>query len=125
MKSFFVRILISVLIGFVFMFFMSKFMDLPGDAWSALLLSIVCALIYVISGYFSYYFSAKMSQNAFNKIFVISIVGRFLFIVGIITLILKLSDINREVFLISFFVWYFVFQIWEVISLNKLLMKRV
>ena len=125
MKSFFVRILISVLIGFVFMFFMSKFINLPGDAWSALSLSLVCALIHVISGFFTYYFSAKMSQNAFNKIFIVGIVGRFLFIVSVIALILKFADVNMEIFLVSFFIWYFIFQSWEVISLNKLLMKRV
>ena len=125
MKSFFVRILISLLLGFVFIFFISKFVDLPKDVWGALSLGTVCALVHVISGFFTYFYAAKMNQNAFNKIFVASIAGRFLFLICLIALILKFSDVNMEVFLISFFIWYFVFQIWEVISLNKLLIKRV
>lgn len=125
MKSFFVQILISLLVGFVFMFFISKFINLPADAWNAFSVGIICALVYVISGFITYYLSAQMKQKMFSKIFILSIAGRIIFILGVIAIVLKFSDINREVFLISFLIGYFIFQIWEVISLNKILLKRV
>lgn len=125
MKSFFVRILLSLVVGFVFIFFISKFVNLPADAVNAISVGIICALVYVISGFITYYLSAQLKQKMFSKIFIIGITGRFIFILSVIALVLKFSDINREVFLVSFLIGYVVFQIWEVISLNKLLLKRV
>lgn len=123
-KSFFLRIILSVIIGFFLTIIISKFIDLSSDMWKAIVSGLFCALFYVASGFFSYYYASKQKQRSFTRIFLISIAGRFLFVIGIISLVIKFSNINTEIFIVSFFVWYFVFQILEVISLNQLLIRK-
>lgn len=123
-SSFFYRIILSVIIIFFLIIIISKFIDLSSSVWSAIVTGLLCALFYVVSGYFSYYYASKHKQRSFTKIFLISIAGRFLLVIGIITLVIKFSNINTEVFIVSFFSWYFIFQILEVISLNQLLIRK-
>jgi len=123
-RSFFFRIFLSVIIGFFFIIIISKFTDLSGGLWSAVISGLLCGLFYVVSGYFSYYYASKQKQRSFTIIFLISLAGRFLLVIGIISLVIKFSNINTEIFIVSFFIWYFVFQILEVISLNQLLIRK-
>jgi hypothetical protein len=123
-KSFFFRIILSVIIGFIFIIIISTFTDISGSMWSAVLSGLICALFYVVSGYFSYYYASKQKQRSFNRFFLFSIAGRFLFVIGILLLVIKFSNINTEIFIVSFFIWYFVFQILEVNSLIQLLRKK-
>jgi len=125
MRSFFLRIIISVIIGFFLIILISKFIDLSGDVWSAVSIGLICALFYVMSGFFSYFYASKLKQKSFTKIFIVSLAGRFLLIIGIIGLVIKFSNINTEIFIVSFFVWYFIFQILEVISLNQILIRKI
>lgn len=125
MRSFFFRIILSLIIGFFLIIIISKFIDLSGDLWSAVISGILCALFYVVSGFFSYYYASKLKQQSFARIFLFSIAGRFLLVISIITLVIKFSNINTEVFIVSFFIWYFVFQILEIISLNQILIRKI
>jgi len=125
MRSFFFRIILSVIIGFFLLIIISKFIDLTGDFWGAVISGILCALFYVISGYFSYYYASKLKQQSFTKIFLFSIAGRFLIVISIIMMIIKLSNINTEIFIVSFFIWYFVFQIFEIVNLNQILIRKI
>ena len=125
MKLFFSRIIVSILLGFFFIIIIYKFTDLSNDVLSGIAVGTACALIYVISGFISFYYALTLSQESFTKVFVLSIGGRFLLIIGVIALILKFTEVNTEIFLISFFIWYFIFQIWEVLSLNQTSIKKV
>ena len=125
MKSFAFRIVISLILGFFFIIIISKFINLSSDVWRALIAGTVCAVIYIMSSFFSFYYAYTLPQTSFNRVFVFSITGRILLLLCIITLIVKFTNLNTLVFLISFFIWYFIFQIWEVISLKKLSTKKV
>lgn len=124
-KKFFLGILISLILGFVFIFIISKFIDLSTDVLEAIIIGTVCAMLYVSSGFFASYFAGSLSQGSFNKIFILSIIGRFIILTIGILLIIKILEINTAAFLISFFIWFFIFQIWEVISLNRIFLKKI
>jgi len=125
MRAFFFRIVFAVIIGFILIIIISKFADLSGDVWRAHFSAILCALVYVISGFFTYYYASRLDQRKFTRIFLLSLAGRFLFVISIIALVIKFSNINNEIFIVSFFIYYFVFQIFEVISLNKMLKRKL
>jgi hypothetical protein len=125
MRLFFFRIILTVIIGFFLIIIISKFINLTGGLWIAIISGILCALLYVVSGFFSYYYASKLKQRSFTRIFLLSITGRFILIISIITLVIKHININTEVFIVSFFIWYFVFQIIEIISLNQLLIRKM
>jgi len=125
MRSFFFRIILSIIIGFFLIIIISKFINLSGELWHAFISGIICALFYVGSGFFSYYYASRREQRTFTRIFLFSIAVRFALIIGIILLVIKFSNINAEVFIISFFIWYFIFQIFEIISLNTILTRKM
>lgn len=125
MRSFVLRIALSLILGFFLIIIISKFINLSSDVWSALITGTACAVIYVMSSFFSFYYASTLNQTSFTRVFVFSITGRILLLLCIITLIVKFTNLNALIFLISFFIWYFIFQIWEVISLKKISMKKV
>jgi hypothetical protein len=114
-----------LLLGFFFILIISKFTHLTNHVWRALGLGLACALFYVLSGFFTLYHAANHKQVTFNRIFTVSLGARYLLILGMISLIIKTIDINQEIFIISLIIWYFVFQILEIISLNKLFIRKV
>ena len=124
MRSFFFRILITLIIGFFFILIIYKFVNYSDEFLVAVITGSLCALFYVVSGFFSYYYASRLKQHSFTRIFLFSVTGRFLLVIIVITLILKFSNIDTEIFIISFFIWYFVFQILEVLSLNQILTRK-
>jgi len=124
-RSFFKRISVSILFGFIFIIIISNFIDLDDNAWSGSAAGTGCALIYVLSGYFSFYFAFTRNQQFFIRVFIFSLAARFVVLLGVIVLVIKFTSVNQEYFIISLFIWYFIFQIWEVLSLNKLSRKKV
>ena len=123
--SFLSRIGISIIIGFIFIFLISKFANLDNQIWTAFAAALGCALLYVLSGYFSFYFAFSRSQRSFARVFVISLAIRFILVLVLMVIVLKLTSINQAYFITIFFVWYFVFQIWEVLSLKNISRKKV
>jgi len=124
MRSFFFRILISLIIGFFLIIIIYKFVINSDEFLVAVITGSLCALFYVISGFFSYYYASRLKQHSFTRIFLFSVAGRFLLILLAITLLLKFSNIDTEIFIVSFFIWYFVFQILEALSLNQILTRK-
>ena len=125
MKPFVLRIAISLILGFIFVFFISKFTGLSAAEWEGITAGAILALFYVGSGFVFFALARRMSQKDFNRVFVMSLAGRFLLVFAGIALVYKWNLVSVEIFIISFFVWYFVFQIFEVLSLNQLFRKKV
>jgi hypothetical protein len=111
--------------GFFFIIILSKFNELSGDDIVAVITGTICALGYVISGIYAIHYAYPLGQKRFNKIFIFSIAFRFIVLITLIILVLKLTAINQVVFLVSFFIWYFLFQILEVISLKNMQTKEI
>ncbi len=124
-RSFFKRIAVSIVFGFIFIVIISKFIDLADNVWRALAAGTGCALIYVLSGYFSFYFAFSRNQQFFIRVFIFSLAARFVVLLSTIVVVLKYTNVQRAYFLVSLFIWYFIFQIWEVLSLNNLSRKKV
>jgi hypothetical protein len=124
MKSFFLRIIISLIIGFFFILIIYKFVNYSDNFLHAVITGNLCALFYVVSGFFSYYYASKFKQHAFTRLFLFSVIGRFLIVLCVMALIVKFTTIDTEIFIVSFFIWYFIFQILEVLSLKQILTRK-
>jgi hypothetical protein len=123
-KSFFKRIIISLIFGFFFIYFISKFANLAADLWDASIAGTSCALVYVLSGYFSFYFAFTRNQQLFIRVFIYSLAIRFILVLSLIVVVLKFTNVDQLYFLVIFFIWYFVFQVLEVVSLKNLSRKK-
>lgn len=88
------------------------------------LFGVILSLLFVCGGFFSFLFALKFRQKAFNKFVGISILGRLLLMTIILLMILQFLKIDRAAFLIAMFISYFLFQIWEVISFNRIAIKK-
>ena len=86
---------------------------------------IMLAWLFVSSGFISFYRAASKNERTFLKIFLGSIVGRLTAMAILLILILKYGFLEQVPFLISLFTWYFIFQIWEVVSLNRLAVRKI
>ena len=125
MKSFALRIAVSLVLGFLFVLIISKFTGLSAGEWGGIAAAVLLALFYVGSGFIFYALARKMSQKYFNRVFIMSLAGRFLLVFSGIALVYRLTSVEMDVFIISFFIWYFVFQLIEVLSLNQLFRRNI
>lgn len=125
MKSFLMRIAISLVLGFLFVLILSKFTGLSAGEWQGITAAAFLALFYVGSGFVFYALARRMSQKYFNRVLVMSIAGRFVMVFACIALAYHLTSVDMKVFIISFFIWYFVFQLLEVLSLNQLFRRKI
>jgi hypothetical protein len=100
--------------------FLSVFSIISRDAFTAAIFGVLLSMVFVTAGYFSFIFALKYQQKKFNKIIGISILGRLLLMTLSIVSIFVFLNINRAAFLIGMFVSYFVMQILEVVSINKI-----
>jgi len=123
-RSFLKRIIISIIFGFFFIYFISKFAEPATEVWSAVIAGTGCALVYVLSGFFSFYFALTRSQELFVRVFIYSLAARFILVLSLIVVVLKFTNVDQTYFLVLFFIWYFVFQILEVVSLKNLSRKK-
>ena len=78
---------------------------------------------YIVTGYILFLKALKIKNKSFGKMVTLSIFGRLLFAVAGIALSIKFFDINSTVFIVTLFTFYFVFQILEVVGLNKFSIK--
>ncbi len=99
------------------------------DSVPAVILAITAgsmlAWLFVSSGFISFYMARSKPGPAFHKIFLGSIFGRLTVMTVLLILIFRYSAINRLPFMISLFCGYFIFQIWEVLSLDRLATRKL
>jgi hypothetical protein len=80
----------------------------------------ILASVFVGSGFISFYLARTRKESSFHKIFAAGILGRLTVMIVVLALIFKYLDIAYLPFLISLMCCYFAYQIWEIISLNRL-----
>ena len=125
MKIFLSSVLISLFAGVFLLLMLSFFVEISEYNLISFLAGTALALVFVVAGFFTFYFAKNVKQKSFNKIVLVSMITRLVLIAAVIVMILKFLDINQLIFMISLFVWYFIFQIWEVISFNKMIAKGI
>jgi hypothetical protein len=125
MKFFLRSITYSLAIGMLIIFLISRFITFESETWVALGVGLILALIYVFTGFVTFSRAIRLKQKIFNIVFLSSIFVRLLLMAVILILLLKFCEINKALLLIALFCWYFIFQIWEVVSLNRMTVKKV
>jgi hypothetical protein len=98
---------------------------LSKQDWISIGSGLLLALTYVLAGFFVFYRALNLKQKEFNIIFLSSIFIRLIMFAIILIVVFKFTDIDKQIFLISLFVWYFIFQLWEVISFNRAALKEI
>lgn len=123
MKMFLNKVLgISVAVLFVILFSFYLF-ELSNLFLLSICLGLGLSLLYVISGFILSYFAINFTQQSFGRIMVISIFGRLALITIAIVTLIKFVTIDKTIFLIALFGFYLIFQIIEVVNLNKISLK--
>ena len=125
MRFFLVSVSISLLLGILILLVVGNLFDLSSRELVSIGSGLMLALCYVLIGFCVFYWALNLKQKEFNIVFISSIFVRLLLLIIILIVVFKFSDINKKIFLISLFVWYFIFQIWEVISFNKLAIRDI
>ncbi len=81
------------------------------------------AFLYIVTGFILFIIALKFKNKSFGKMITISVFGRLIITVGGIALAIKSLDIHNTIFIIALFSFYFIFQIMEVVGLNKISIK--
>lgn len=125
MRFFLISISTSLLIGVLILLIISFVFELSKQDWISIGSGLLLALTYVLAGFFVFYRALNLKQKEFNIIFLSSIFIRLIIFAIILIVVFKFTDIDKQIFLISLFVWYFIFQLWEVISFNRAALKEI
>ena len=120
MKFFIKNITILILIGLLFHIMIIVFAYLPDDIINGITLGFVSSFIFVFSGFMLFYYALKKRGKIFIRTIIASIMGRLLFLILILFFIIQSMHVNTKIFFLSLFGWYFIFQILEIISFNRL-----
>jgi len=121
LKFFIYSIIITSLIFFILL----VYLDLTEHILFSIGLGWILALLYIITGFMLFNKAIKFKNKTFGKMITISVFGRLILMVIGITFCVKFLDINTTAFIITLFSFYFVFQIMEVVGLNKISIKGV
>lgn len=121
MKFFINTITLISLISFLLI----TLLDLSNVYFISIGLGWLIAFIYIFTGFILFLLALKLKNKSFGKMITLSIFGRLIFAIVGITLVVKFLDIHNTIFIITLFSFYFIFQIIEVIGLNKFSIKGV
>jgi hypothetical protein len=125
MNFFLKAVMVSLLAGIILLAAAGLIFEFAGETWIATGVGTVFALVYVVAGFFSFYLAFRYRPKMFNRIVITSIAVRMILMVIAIVLVMKFTALDMVAFLVALFVWYFIFQIWEVLSFNKLIAKGI
>ncbi|HID40183.1 MAG TPA: hypothetical protein EYP36_11815 [Calditrichaeota bacterium] len=89
-----------------------------GDTY-ALIYSAILATANIIAVFLIIRFTFNKDSKTFNKLFLIGYGIRFLILLGFIFIVLSSGQVNNFTFLTALFILYFIYQIWEIVFLNK------
>ena len=122
--KFFVKNMSILLVTGLLLHIMIITLDLlSGNIIWGIALGFVCSFVFVSSGFMLFYYALKKRGKIFMRTIIASILGRLLFLVLTLILILRSINLDVKMFFLSLFGWYFIFQILEIISFNKLAVK--
>ena len=107
------------LIGTTVLIIVFMYSEINFMTWTAIALGFSFALIYVLTGFISFSIALKKENKSFAKIISISVIARLITLLAAIALLFKFFQIDRTVFIISVLIFYFIFQIIEIVSFNK------
>jgi hypothetical protein len=101
------------------------FMDLTNSYMLSIGLGWFIAFLYIVTGFILFFIALKFKNKSFAKMVTFAVFGRLIFAVVGITFVIKFLNIHNTIFIITLFSFYFIFQIMEVVGLNKISIKGV
>ena len=81
------------------------------------------AFFYIVTGFILFLKALKIKNKTFGKMVTLSVFGRIVFVLAGIALSIKFLDVHNTAFVATLFTFYFIFQIMEVVGLNKISLK--
>jgi len=120
LKFFFYSIATTSLIFFILL----VYLDLTEGNLFSIGLGWGLAFFYIVTGFMLFNKALLNKNKSFEKMIVFAVFGRLIFMALGIWIMVKYLDINITFFIITLFSLYFIFQIFEVISLNKISKKE-
>ncbi len=118
-KKFFIGTAVILLFYVLVSWAVSVVADFSKEQNSALFISGIIATLNIVVAFLIIYFSKDRKQSEFAKIFLGGMVLRLLVMLATIFMVFKYSDADHFVFIGSLFILYFLYQIWEVLTLNS------
>ncbi len=118
-KKFFVGTAVILLFYILAAWAVSIVAGFVNEQNSALFISGIIATVNIVVAFLIIYFSKDKKQSEFAKIFLGGMVVRLLAMLATIFMVFKYSDADHFVFIGSLFILYFLYQIWEVLTLNS------
>ncbi len=85
----------------------------------ALVYSAILATANIVAVFLIIRLTINKEAKSFNKSFLIGYGIRFFILLGFIFIILSSGQVNNFTFLTALFILYFIYQIWEIVFLNK------
>ena len=98
-------------------------MDISDSYLLSIGLGWLIAFFYIVTGFILFLKALKIKNNSFGKMVTFSVFGRLIFAITAIALSVKFLDIHTMAFIVALFLFYFIFQIMEVIGLKKISIK--
>ena len=124
MKFFIKIMIILVLSGIIFQFFLWYFNVFSLYNSIGITSGFIAAFLFVSSGFLSFYIALRKKNKIFLRTVIVSILSRLLFIIIVILFIIQYLNLDLKMFFVSLFIWYFIFQILEITSFNRLEVKE-
>lgn len=118
-KKFFTGTAAILLLYVLLAWAVSVVAEFSNEQNSALFISGIIATVNIVVAFLIIYFSKDRKQSEFAKIFLGGMVVRLLAMLAVIFMIFRYSDADHFVFIGSLFILYFLYQIWEVLTLNS------
>lgn len=117
-KKFFIGVAVILTVYSVIAWGIVEVAGFGSDKIKGLYFSGILATINVVAAFVILKLSMPKDQKTFAKIFLSGMVVRLLGLLIAIFLIFKYSGADHFVFIGSLFILYFMYQIWEVLTLN-------
>jgi hypothetical protein len=115
--KFFIRGIAIITIIFIFSILL---IGLSGSDLLSALLGWSISFFYIITGFVLFKKALKIKNKSFGKMVTLSVFGRLIFALVVIYFSVRFFELNSMAFIVTLISFYFVFQIIEIISLNKI-----
>jgi hypothetical protein len=115
--KFFICGIASITIIFIFSILL---IGLSGNELLSAILGWSISFLYILTGFILFKKALKFKNKSFGKMVTLSVFGRLIFALIAVYLSVRFFELNSMAFIVTLISFYFVFQIIEIVGLNKI-----
>lgn len=120
MRSRFLGGIFTILVFYIITcLFITRFLHLESSQNKGLIISGILATLNIVAAFFIIALSINKDFPKFTRVFLIGIIARLAGMLTVIFIIFKFMNVDHFVFIFSLFILYFIYQLWELIIINK------